>query len=240
MRNVIVVVVVAIAAATHALVWLMLHEQVSPPNANGVLPSISFSPIDPKHDGESDTTSEAQIRSDLAAIAPYTQSVRTYSVSNGLDRVAPLAAEVGLRVTLGVWINEWQEQNEREIEKAIANYGKKAKDGTLTMDDMKGGTFTISNGGVFGGLMSTPIINPPQSAVLGLHRIEDRPVVRDGQLAVGRVAPLFVRGDHRLTDAYLLARFVGALREYLMNPALMESPAADPTGTAPEQRAKAA
>jgi exo-beta-1,3-glucanase (GH17 family)/cellulose synthase/poly-beta-1,6-N-acetylglucosamine synthase-like glycosyltransferase len=120
MRNVIVAVVVAIAAATHALVWLMLHEQVSPPNANGVLPSISFSPINPKHDGESDTTSEAQIRSDLAAIAPYTRSVRTYSVSNGLDRVPPLAAEAGLRVTLGVWINEWQEQNEREIEKAIA------------------------------------------------------------------------------------------------------------------------
>jgi exo-beta-1,3-glucanase (GH17 family)/cellulose synthase/poly-beta-1,6-N-acetylglucosamine synthase-like glycosyltransferase len=120
MRNVIIAVVVAIATATHALVWLMLHEQVSPPNANGVLPSISFSPINPKHDGESDTTSEAQIRSDLAAIAPYTRSVRTYSVSNGLDRVPPLAAEVGLRVTLGVWINEWQEQNEREMEKAIA------------------------------------------------------------------------------------------------------------------------
>jgi 2-oxoglutarate dehydrogenase E2 component (dihydrolipoamide succinyltransferase) len=67
------------------------------------------------------------------------------------------------------------------IEKAIANYGKKAREGSLTMEDMKGGTFTISNGGVFGGLMSTPIINPPQSAVLGLHRIEDRPVVRNGR-----------------------------------------------------------
>jgi exo-beta-1,3-glucanase (GH17 family)/cellulose synthase/poly-beta-1,6-N-acetylglucosamine synthase-like glycosyltransferase len=120
MRNVIVAVVVAIATATHALMWLVLHEQVSPPNANGVLPSISFSPINPRHDGESDTTSEAQIRSDLAAIAPYTRSVRTYSVSNGLDSVPPLAADVGLRVTLGVWINEWQGQNEREIEKAIA------------------------------------------------------------------------------------------------------------------------
>src|SRR3546814_20225836 len=60
------------------------------------------------------------------------------------------------------------------IEKAIADLGKRAKEGTLTMDDMTGGTFTISNGGVFGGLMSTPIINPPQSAVLGLHRIEDQ------------------------------------------------------------------
>ena len=65
-----------------------------------------------------------------------------------------------------------------EIEKAIAAFGKKAKEGTLTADDMKGGTFTISNGGVFGSLLSTPIINPPQSAVLGMHRIEERPIAR--------------------------------------------------------------
>jgi exo-beta-1,3-glucanase (GH17 family)/cellulose synthase/poly-beta-1,6-N-acetylglucosamine synthase-like glycosyltransferase len=120
MRNVLVAVVVALATATHALVWLVLHEQVSPPNASGVLSSISFSPINPKHDGETDKTSEAQIRSDLAAIAPFTRSVRTYSVGNGLDRVPQLASEVGLRVTLGVWINEWEDQNEREIDSAIA------------------------------------------------------------------------------------------------------------------------
>ena len=120
MRNVMVAVVVALATALHASVWLLMHEQVSPPNADGVLASISFSPINPKHDGESDKTSEAQIRSDLAAVAPYTRSVRTYSVGNGLDRVPQLASEVGLRVTLGVWINEWEAQNEREIETAIA------------------------------------------------------------------------------------------------------------------------
>ncbi len=120
MRNVMVAVVVALATALHASVWLLMHEQVSPPNADGVLASISFSPINPKHDGETDKTSEAQIRSDLAAVAPYARSVRTYSVSNGLDRVPQLASEVGLRVTLGVWINEWEEQNEREIESAIA------------------------------------------------------------------------------------------------------------------------
>ena len=70
------------------------------------------------------------------------------------------------------------------IEQDIADFGARAKAGTLTMDDMSGGTFTISNGGVFGSLMSTPIINPPQSAVLGLHRIEDRPVVRNGQIVI--------------------------------------------------------
>ncbi len=87
-----------------------------------------------------------------------------------------------------------------EIEQAIAAYGQKAKDGALSMDDMRGGTFTISNGGVFGSLMSTPIINPPQSAVLGLHRIEDRPVARDGQVVIRPMMYLALSYDHRLID----------------------------------------
>ena len=86
------------------------------------------------------------------------------------------------------------------IEKAIADYGKRAREGSLTMDDMKGGTFTISNGGVFGSLLSTPIINPPQSAVLGLHRIEDRPVVRDGQVVVRPMMYIALSYDHRRLD----------------------------------------
>ena len=96
-----------------------MHERVSPPNASGVLSSVSFSPINPSHNGEVDKTTEKQIRSDLAAVAPYTRAVRTYSVSNGLDLVPQLASEYGLRVTLGVWINDWEQQNEREIETAI-------------------------------------------------------------------------------------------------------------------------
>src|SRR3569623_3589374 len=87
-----------------------------------------------------------------------------------------------------------------EIEQAIAAYGKKAKDGTLTIDDMHGGAFTISNGGVFGSLMSTPSINPPQSAVLGLHRIEDRPVARDGQVVIRPMMYLALSYDHRIID----------------------------------------
>ncbi len=86
------------------------------------------------------------------------------------------------------------------IEKAIAGYGKKAKEGQLTLEDMKGGTFTISNGGVFGSLMSTPIINPPQSAVLGLHRIEDRPVVRNGEIVIRPMMYVALSYDHRLID----------------------------------------
>jgi 2-oxoglutarate dehydrogenase E2 component (dihydrolipoamide succinyltransferase) len=87
-----------------------------------------------------------------------------------------------------------------DVELAIAGYGKKAKDGTLTMADMAGGTFTISNGGVFGSLMSTPIINPPQSAVLGLHRIEDRPVARGGQVVIRPMMYIALSYDHRLID----------------------------------------
>ena len=86
------------------------------------------------------------------------------------------------------------------IEAAIAEYGKRARDGALTLADLKGGTFTISNGGVFGSLMSTPIINPPQSAVLGLHRIEDRPVARGGQVVIRPMMYIALSYDHRLID----------------------------------------
>jgi 2-oxoglutarate dehydrogenase E2 component (dihydrolipoamide succinyltransferase) len=105
-----------------------------------------------------------------------------------------------------------------EIEKAIGAYGKKAKDGTMTMDDMKGGTFTISNGGVFGSLMSTPIINPPQSAVLGLHRIEDRAVVRDGQVVVRPMMYLALSYDHRLIDGREAVTFLVAVKNAIEDP----------------------
>ena len=104
------------------------------------------------------------------------------------------------------------------IEKAIADYGKKAKDGTLTMDDMKGGTFTISNGGVFGSLMSTPIINPPQSAVLGLHRIEDRPVVVDGQIVVRPMMYIALSYDHRLIDGREAVTALKIIKEAIEDP----------------------
>ena len=105
-----------------------------------------------------------------------------------------------------------------EIEKAIADLGKRAKEGTLTMDDMTGGTFTISNGGVFGGLMSTPIINPPQSAVLGLHRIEDRPVVRNGEIVIRPMMYLALSYDHRLIDGREAVTFLKTIKEAIEDP----------------------
>ena len=104
------------------------------------------------------------------------------------------------------------------VEKTIGDFGKRAKDGTLKMDEMKGGTFTISNGGVFGSLMSTPIINPPQSAVLGLHRIEDRAVVVDGQVVVRPMMYLALSYDHRLIDGREAVTFLVALKNAIEDP----------------------
>ncbi|WP_295528190.1 2-oxoglutarate dehydrogenase complex dihydrolipoyllysine-residue succinyltransferase [Novosphingobium sp. Chol11] len=104
------------------------------------------------------------------------------------------------------------------IEQAIGAFGKKAREGTLTMADMAGGTFTISNGGVFGGLMSTPIINPPQSAVLGLHRIEDRPVVRDGQIVARPMMYIALSYDHRLIDGREAVTALKTIKEAIEDP----------------------
>jgi len=105
-----------------------------------------------------------------------------------------------------------------EIEKAIAAFGKKAKDGALTAEEMKGGTFTISNGGVFGSLLSTPIINPPQSAVLGMHRIEERPVVKDGQIVARPMMYLALSYDHRLIDGREAVTFLVRVKEAIEDP----------------------
>jgi 2-oxoglutarate dehydrogenase E2 component (dihydrolipoamide succinyltransferase) len=86
------------------------------------------------------------------------------------------------------------------------------------MDDMKGGTFTISNGGVFGSLLSTPIINPPQSAVLGMHRIEDRPVARDGQVVIRPMMYLALSYDHRLIDGREAVTFLVRMKEAIEDP----------------------
>ncbi|BCA64094.1 dihydrolipoamide succinyltransferase [Sphingomonas sp. HMP9] len=104
------------------------------------------------------------------------------------------------------------------IEKTIGDFGKRAKEGALKMDEMKGGTFTISNGGVFGSLMSTPIINPPQSAVLGLHRIEERPVVVNGEIVIRPMMYLALSYDHRLIDGREAVTFLVALKNAIEDP----------------------
>ena len=96
-----------------------------------------------------------------------------------------------------------------QIEDQINEFGPSARDGKLTIEDMTGGTFTISNGGIFGSLMSTPILNPPQTGILGMHKIQDRPVVVDGQIVVRPMMYLALSYDHRLIDGQEAVRFLG-------------------------------
>ena len=132
-----------------------------------------------------------------------------------VDVSVAVSAPNGLVVPV---IRDAQSLSVAGIEKTIGDFGARAKAGTLTMDDMKGGTFTISNGGVFGSLMSTPIINPPQSAVLGLHRIEDRAVVRDGAVVVRPMMYLALSYDHRLIDGREAVTFLVALKNAIEDP----------------------
>lgn len=108
-----------------------------------------------------------------------------------------------------------------DIEKEIAALGKKARDGKLTIEDMAGGTFTISNGGVFGSLYGTPIINLPQAAVLGMHAIKDRPVVVNGQIVIRPVMVVALTYDHRLLDGREAVTFLVKVRDYLEDPRKM-------------------
>ena len=135
---------------------------------------------------------------------------------NYLDVSVAVSAPKGLVVPV---VRNAQAMSFAEIELKIAEYGKKAKDGTLSLDEMQGGTFTISNGGVFGSLLSTPIINPPQSAVLGMHRIEERPVVVDGQIVARPMMYLALSYDHRIVDGKEAVTFLVRVKEALEDPA---------------------
>jgi 2-oxoglutarate dehydrogenase E2 component (dihydrolipoamide succinyltransferase) len=105
-----------------------------------------------------------------------------------------------------------------EIEAQIADYGKRAREGKLGIEDMQGGTFTITNGGVYGSLMSTPILNAPQSGILGMHRIEERPVVRDGQVVARPMMYLALTYDHRIVDGKEAVAFLVRVKECLEEP----------------------
>lgn len=106
-----------------------------------------------------------------------------------------------------------------QVEKSISEYGTKAKEGKLTMADLVGGTFTVSNGGVFGSMLSTPIVNPPQSAILGMHRIEERPIAENGQVVIRPMMYLALTYDHRIIDGKESVLFLRTIKECLEDPA---------------------
>jgi len=115
-------------------------------------------------------------------------------------------------------LRDAQDMGFAEIEKTIAAYGAKARDGKLTIAEMQGGTFTISNGGVYGSLMSTPILNPPQSGILGMHKIQDRPMVVNGEIVVRPMMYLALSYDHRIVDGQGAVTFLVRIKEALEDP----------------------
>jgi 2-oxoglutarate dehydrogenase E2 component (dihydrolipoamide succinyltransferase) len=105
-----------------------------------------------------------------------------------------------------------------EIERQIAAFGTRARSGSLSIEELQGGTFTVTNGGVFGSLLSTPIVNAPQSAILGMHKIQDRPIVVNGQVVVRPMMYLAVSYDHRIIDGREAVQFLVAIKENLEDP----------------------
>src|SRR5262245_33804785 len=126
-----------------------------------------------------------------------------------------VGTEKGLVVPV---VRECDKKSLAEIEKEIAGLGRRARDGTLKIEEMQGGTFTISNGGVYGSLMSTPILNAPQSAILGMHKIEERPVVVAGKIEIRPMMYLALSYDHRLVDGREAVTFLVRVKEVLEDP----------------------
>ena len=106
-----------------------------------------------------------------------------------------------------------------ELEEQVSEYGRKAQDGKLTIDEMTGGTFTVSNGGVFGSLLSTPILNPPQTGILGMHKIQERPVAINGEVVIRPMMYVALSYDHRLIDGQEAVRFLVTIKDFLEEPA---------------------
>ena len=129
-----------------------------------------------------------------------------------------VSTEKGLVVPV---VRNVQELSLAEIEMAIRDYSIKARDGKIEMADITGGTFTVSNGGVFGSLLSTPILNPPQSAILGMHKIQERPMVVDGNIEVRPMMYLALTYDHRLLDGKDAVSFLVKIKETLESPESM-------------------
>jgi len=112
-----------------------------------------------------------------------------------------------------------ENMNFSQIESSVGSYAARARDGSITMEDLTGGTFTITNGGVFGSLMSTPILNPPQVAILGMHKIQERPMVANGQIVIRPMMYLALTYDHRIVDGRESVQFLVAIKDALEDPA---------------------
>jgi 2-oxoglutarate dehydrogenase E2 component (dihydrolipoamide succinyltransferase) len=135
---------------------------------------------------------------------------------NHYDIGVAVGTEQGLVVPV---VRDADQLSFAEIEKTIAEYGRKARDGKLTIEELSGGTFTISNGGIYGSLMSTPILNPPQSGILGMHKIEQRPVALDNKIEIRPMMYVALSYDHRIVDGREAVTFLVRIKECVEDPA---------------------
>jgi len=115
-------------------------------------------------------------------------------------------------------VREADQRSLADIEKTIADFGRRAREGTLKIEEMQGGTFTISNGGIYGSLMSTPILNAPQSGILGMHKIQERPMAVGGEIKLRPMMYLALSYDHRIVDGREAVTFLVRLKEILEDP----------------------
>ncbi len=132
------------------------------------------------------------------------------------DISVAVSTEKGLVVPV---LRNTQNMGLADIESGIRDFGMRARDGKLGIDEMTGGTFTITNGGVFGSLLSTPILNPPQTAILGMHKIQERPMAVDGQVVIQPIMYLALSYDHRMVDGKEAVQFLVAIKDLLEDPA---------------------
>jgi 2-oxoglutarate dehydrogenase E2 component (dihydrolipoamide succinyltransferase) len=139
----------------------------------------------------------------------------TLVYKNHYDIGVAVGTEKGLVVPV---VRDADAMNLAQVEKAIAAYGKKARDGQLAIEDLQGGTFTISNGGVYGSLMSTPILNAPQSGILGMHKIQERPMAINGQVVIRPMMYLAVSYDHRIVDGKEAVTFLVRVKDAIEDP----------------------
>jgi 2-oxoglutarate dehydrogenase E2 component (dihydrolipoamide succinyltransferase) len=170
-------------------------------------------------------------------VKAVTSAIPLYPQVNGqIDDghiVMPDYADIGIAVSTpkGLMvpiIRDAQKKSLAEIEKEIGELAKKARDNKITIEELTGGTFSITNGGVFGSMLSTPIINPPQSAILGMHNIVERPVAINGKVEIRPIMYVALSYDHRIVDGKESVGFLVAVKEFLENPASMLSPGKKP------------
>ena len=166
------------------------------------------------------TRLRAKVAERLLQTAQGTAMLTTFNeVYHGYHDVGvAVSSDRGLVVPI---VRDAERMNLAEIEKNILEYGKKAKEGKLSLEDITGGTFTISNGGVFGSLLSTPLLNPPQTAILGMHKIQDRPMAVKGEVVILPMMYLALSYDHRLIDGKEAVSFLVTIKDLVEDPALL-------------------